>query len=233
MSRPSVTRVCTPKLPTVYAMAPKAPIGATIMTRPTMRKNTCPSRSSIRVTGRPARPSDVWATPSTMVRKMIGAMIIRTRFTKVSPSGFIALAVSGTRTPSSTPSAMATRTRKVRFRPSRAISAMRAHRSRRGGGDDGEPGLDPLPIRLLPGGELQRLSQRGERLVHGEPRLDGRQLEEHPAGLPEVDRLEVVPIQHLGHFVAQSDELLPEAALLLSACHGHRHMVHRSEPVRA
>src|SRR6266536_3354139 len=114
-----------------------------------------------------------------MVRKMIGAMIIRTRFTKVSPTGFIALAVSGARTPSSTPSAMATRTRKVRFRPSRAISAMRARCSRRWGDDDRKPGLDLLPVRLFPGGELQRLPQRVERLIHREPRLDCRQLEEH------------------------------------------------------
>src|SRR3954447_1144680 len=79
----------------------------------------------------PTRPtrlrSVVCATPSTMVRKMIGAMTIRTRFTKVSPTGFIARPADGQIAPTSTPSAIATSTRTVRFFPSRA---------RRDGGSD-------------------------------------------------------------------------------------------------
>ena len=69
MSRPSVTSELTPKVPTVYAIAPKAPIGATTITRLTMRKNTCISRSSIRATGRPARPSEARAAPNRTEKK--------------------------------------------------------------------------------------------------------------------------------------------------------------------
>jgi len=47
------------------------------------------------------------AIPVTTVQKMTGAMIIRTSFTKPSPSGFMAAPAAGASTPSSTPSAMA------------------------------------------------------------------------------------------------------------------------------
>ena len=57
------------------------------------------------------------AMPSTIVRKMIGAITIFTRFTNVSPSGFIARPADGRTTPSSTPSAMATSTWTVRLFP--------------------------------------------------------------------------------------------------------------------
>src|SRR6476661_9197910 len=56
------------------------------------------------------------AIPSTMVRKMTGAITILIRFTNTSPSGRIAFAVSGATSPSTTASAMATRTWTVRFR---------------------------------------------------------------------------------------------------------------------
>lgn len=64
MSRPSVSSDARPKLPTVYAIAPNAPTGAATITIATTRKKTCISRSSIRVTGRPVRPSDASATPN-------------------------------------------------------------------------------------------------------------------------------------------------------------------------
>ena len=68
----------------------------------------------------PTRPtffrSLMLAIPSTMVRKMTGAITILMRFTNTSPSGRIALAVSGATSPSTTASAMATRTWTVRFR---------------------------------------------------------------------------------------------------------------------
>ena len=42
----------------------------------------------------------MFAMPSTIVRKMTGAITIFTRFTKVSPTGFILRATSGATTPS-------------------------------------------------------------------------------------------------------------------------------------
>lgn len=56
------------------------------------------------------------AIPSTMVRKMTGAITILIRFTNTSPRGRMAFAVSGATSPSTTASAMATRTWTVRFR---------------------------------------------------------------------------------------------------------------------
>ena len=55
------------------------------------------------------------AMPRTIVRKMTGVMIIFTRFMNVSPTGLIALAVSGDTRPSSDAQAIATRTWTVRF----------------------------------------------------------------------------------------------------------------------
>src|ERR1051325_8678937 len=58
----------------------------------------------------------MFAIPRTIVRKMIGPMTIFTRLMKTSPSGFMALAVSGAMTPRRMPRAMAIKTRTVRLR---------------------------------------------------------------------------------------------------------------------
>ena len=50
------------------------------------------------------------AMPNTIVRKMTGVMIIFTRFTNVSPTGFIAFPTSGAKAPSRTPSVIAVKT---------------------------------------------------------------------------------------------------------------------------
>ncbi len=67
----------------------------------------------------PTRPtflrSCIEEMPSTIVRKMTGPIIIFTRFTNVSPIGFIARAVSGEKTPSMTPRRIAVSTWTVRF----------------------------------------------------------------------------------------------------------------------
>src|SRR4028119_1052109 len=56
MRRPSGRRVRRPNAPTVYAMAPNAPTGATAMIIPTRRKNTAASRSNAPRSGAPAPP---------------------------------------------------------------------------------------------------------------------------------------------------------------------------------
>jgi hypothetical protein len=52
--------------------------------------------------------SSMPAMPTTIVQKMIGAMIILMSLMKPSPSGFMAAPVSGWKCPSSTPSTIAT-----------------------------------------------------------------------------------------------------------------------------
>src|SRR5690242_9678316 len=56
------------------------------------------------------------AMPRVIVRKITGAMTIRTRFTKVSPTGLIARPALGQPRPRRMPKQMATRTWTVRFR---------------------------------------------------------------------------------------------------------------------
>src|SRR6476659_3636326 len=76
----------------------------------------------------PTRPtflrSCIEEMPSTMVRKMTGPITIFTRFTNVSPMGFIARAVAGAKMPSSTPRKIAVRTWTVRFLWSRRARGM-------------------------------------------------------------------------------------------------------------
>src|SRR6185369_5480709 len=68
--------------------------------------------------------------PSTIVRKITGVMIIFTRFTKVSPTGFIALAAPGANRPRSTPSEMAKRTWNVRLLKRRRIGRKQGEEQR-------------------------------------------------------------------------------------------------------
>ncbi len=56
MRRPSATSESVPKRPTVKAMEPNAPSGATHMTKPTMRKNTSRTLSITAVTAAPRSP---------------------------------------------------------------------------------------------------------------------------------------------------------------------------------
>ena len=55
-----------PYLPMVKAMAPKAPIGATFMTMPTMPKNTCAVWSMRSSSGLPRSPSQCSANANRM-----------------------------------------------------------------------------------------------------------------------------------------------------------------------
>jgi hypothetical protein len=70
--------------------------------------------------------------PSTIVRKMTGAMTIFTRLMKMSPSGFIARAVEGAIRPRMMARLMATRTWTVRLRCGRIMGGVRVERGRMG-----------------------------------------------------------------------------------------------------
>ena len=71
MSRPSGSSVFTPNEPTVKAIAPNAPIGATFMIRATIRKKTCDVRSSTSISGFAVAPMEVSATPNSTAKKTI------------------------------------------------------------------------------------------------------------------------------------------------------------------
>ena len=53
-------------------------------------------------------------------------------------------------------------------------------------------------MRLFPRRQLQVAAERSSRLIDGEPRLHRRDLEQHAAGLAEIDRREVAAIAHVG-----------------------------------
>src|SRR5579859_1747233 len=61
------------------------------------------------------RMSPAWAMPLTMVRNTTGPITMRIRRMKPSPSGFIAVPVSGAQCPTAMPMAIAVRTWTVRF----------------------------------------------------------------------------------------------------------------------
>src|SRR3954467_1771828 len=56
--------------------------------------------------------------------------------------------------------------------------------------------LDRSPLRLLPRRQFQRRPELRQRLVHRESGTHRRHLEQHAAWLAEIDRLEVLPIEH-------------------------------------
>ena len=61
-------------MPTVKAMAPKAPTGATFMTMATILKNTCRQPSSTWASGLPLSPRPVRATPKSTLKNTICRM---------------------------------------------------------------------------------------------------------------------------------------------------------------
>ena len=82
------------------------------------------------------------------------------------------------------------------------------------------------------GGSFSPRPRIGERFVDGEPGLQRRDLEQHAAGLAEVDRLEVAAVAHLGDLAGRSEQqLLAQSQLLLFGRHGHRDVMHRAEAV--
>src|SRR5215210_3600804 len=98
---------------------------------------------------------------------------------------------------------------------SATLSADSDRRALAGAGDEGKAALDLGAVGLLPGRKLELPSQLGRILVQGETGQYSRDLEEHPARLTEVDRLEVLSVENLRDRVAPGDQVLAQPALLL------------------
>src|SRR5690606_41780248 len=58
----------------------------------------------------------------------------------------------------------------------------------------GQDGLDPLPVLLVEGRQLEGGAERLEALVDGKARIVGGDLEDDAAGLPEIDGAEIVAL---------------------------------------
>src|SRR3989442_1614658 len=94
--------------------------------------------------------------------------------------------------------------RRARACSSRYLLLLRGRRGRvllPGPARIGEGSQDPLqfpPAMLKFRRERERLAQAGERLVRGETRSDGRDLEQDSPRLPEVDRPEIEAVDDRG-----------------------------------
>src|SRR5512147_2564780 len=80
--------------------------------------------------------------------------------------------------------------------------------------DRSQDRLDLGPIRLVLWRQLECLAQRLLGLVDEEARAIGGDLEEHTAGLPEVDRLEVLPVDHGSDTQRMPQDTAPELELM-------------------
>src|SRR5215213_2237693 len=100
-----------------------------------------------------------------------------------------------------------------------------------GPGDEGKAALDLGTVGLLPGRKLELPSQLGRILVQSETGRHSRDLEEHPARLTEVDRLEVLPVENLRYRVAPGDQVLAQGALLVCRGNGHGDVMHRAQAI--
>jgi len=86
-----------------------------------------------------------------------------------------------------------------------------------------QAGLDGGALRLEPGREHQTLAQRLGSFVHSESGAFGGQLEQGPAGLGEVDRLEPESVDDSGRPAAGLRDLMsnPELRSLVGDAPGH------------
>jgi hypothetical protein len=82
-----------------------------------------------------------------------------------------------------------------------------------------ENGLYLSAVRFVLRRQHQTLAQSLRRLIDGEPRWIGRELEQHPSGLAKVHRVEVLPIDDRGRIESRMNDLLAE--LELSSIVGH------------
>ena len=78
-----------------------------------------------------------------------------------------------------------------------------------------QPSLDVLALRLEPGRQLETGAKLAEVFIGHEPRAVGRNLEQHAAGLSEIDRAKVLPVEHSGDIQAGLGYGLPPFELLL------------------
>src|SRR3954465_9323855 len=94
--------------------------------------------------------------------------------------------------------------------------------------------LDLLALPFEEARQLEVTSQRRDRLVDGEAGDVGRDLEQHAAGLAEVERAEVVAVLLVGRADAMVlGELAPHRELRLVVGSAERDVVHRTGALRA
>src|SRR6202034_1477118 len=93
----------------------------------------------------------------------------------------------------------------------------------------GQHRFDLLAPRLEKWRQLQIVAERFDRLVDGKTRNIGRDLEQDAAGLAEVNRAEILPVELMGWPQAQlRDELLRHRRLARVVGGAKRDVVHRT-----
>jgi hypothetical protein len=89
----------------------------------------------------------------------------------------------------------------------------------------GQHRLDARPVGLQPGRQDQALAEGGGVLVDGEAGALGGELEQHAAGLHEVDRAEPEAVDHLGRSAAGAGDGVAQGLLVLAVGHRPREVV--------
>jgi hypothetical protein len=111
----------------------------------------------------------------------------------------------------------------LRHRPPRVgIAVTPRHPDRR------QDALDVRPAPLVAGRQLEARAELVQGLVGGEARRVGRDLEQDAAGLAEVDRVEVLPVDHGRDVEAEGGDALAPFALDLPRLGAERDVVDRA-----
>src|SRR5256712_8400800 len=88
---------------------------------------------------------------------------------------------------------------------------------------------DPRPVRSQPRRQHQPSAEILSGFIHHEPRAIGSDLEEHAAGLAEIDRTEPEPVDDLADWHAHLADLLPPLPLLLVIGRAPGHVMDRPD----
>jgi len=86
-------------------------------------------------------------------------------------------------------------------------------------------------MRLLPGGQFERISQGRAIFVHEKARWDRGDFVEHATRLAKIDRLEVLAVQDLRYRDPESHKLLATGKLVLRGGDAHGHVVNGPEAI--
>src|SRR5437867_2158301 len=79
--------------------------------------------------------------------------------------------------------------------------------------DSRKDGFDFRAVRLVDRRQHQALAEALRGFIDGEARWVGREFEQHAGGLPKVDRVEVLAVDHRGGLEACLNDLLPQLEL--------------------
>src|SRR5690349_23393463 len=84
---------------------------------------------------------------------------------------------------------------------------------------------------FLPGRELELAPEIADRFIDAEAWADCGHLQQHAAGLAEVNRMEVLPVEYRGDSQSQVNQLAAKTELLFPARDGERDMVYGAEAI--